>query len=128
MELHIIEDDLICNIQQAFRENYPCLDLQFYPNPYRADALSRQPEQLDHHLPIAEITMFHTGGSIDISPERCLAGVEADFFHKFGLCVRIIRQAGDLPAALAGTHNPTLQQLNDTGTDLVMQINSMAGL
>ncbi|PSK91204.1 hypothetical protein [Taibaiella chishuiensis] len=115
MELHIIEDDLICNIQLAFREHYPCLDLWFYKNPYQTGITPLQPEKLDQQLPIAEITMFHNGGYIDISPDRCLAGVEADFFHKFGLCVRVMRLSGEPPSSLNGSHNPSLQQLNDSG-------------
>jgi hypothetical protein len=117
MYINIIEDDLISNIQHSFREVYPYLKLQFYKNPHPEGQASSRAEQLDPALPIAEVTMFHTGGGIDINPERTVAEVEADFFSKLGLCVQVTRQAGDIWLTTTDTDHWTLREQNEKGRE-----------
>lgn len=115
MELNIIEDDLIRNIQHSFREQYPYLKLLFYTRPHNEGEASQQEEQLSAALPIEEVTMFHTSGKIDISPERTVAEVEADFYHKLGLCVQVVRKAGDIWLTTTRTDHWTLRRQNAKG-------------
>jgi hypothetical protein len=117
MDINIIEDDLISNIQHSFREEYPYLRLQFYKNPHQEGEASSRVEQLDPGLPIAEVTMFHTAGRIDINPERTVAQVEEDFFSKLGLCVQIARQAGNIWLTTTDTDHWTLRQQNEKGRE-----------
>ncbi len=117
MEINIIEDDLIRNIQQEFHSQYPYLKLQFYKNPHQLGEASPKTELLNAALPIAEVTMFHTGGKIDIRPERTVEEVEYDFFHKLGLCVQVMRQSGNIWLTTTDTDHWTLQQQNDNGCD-----------
>ena len=117
MELYIIEDDFIRNIQADFHRQYPYLKLDFYRNPHQEGASSPKAEQLNAALPIEDVTMFHTGGRIDISPERTTAQVESDFFHKLGLCVQIARQSGNEWITTTDTDYWTLKQQNEKGRE-----------
>lgn len=115
MYLTVIEDDLIQNIQHAFQEQYPYLKLQFYKNPHQEGEASPVKERLANSLPIAEVTMFHTGGIIDINTQRTVTALEADFFHILGLGVQVLRQSGDLWLETTHTDCWTLQQQNEKG-------------
>jgi len=115
MEIKVTEEDLIQNIQRSFHEQYPYLKLHFYKNPHKVGEVSPKADQLDAATPIEEAAMFHTSGKVDIGPERTVAEVEADFFHKLGLCVQVMRQSGDIWIATAGTDWWTLQRQNDKG-------------
>lgn len=119
MELNIIEDDLIRNIQHGFREQYPYLKLLFYTHPHNEGEASQREEQLSAALPIEDVTMFHTSGKIDISPERTVAEVEADFYHKLGLCVQVVRKAGDIWLTTTRTDQWTLRQQNAKGHEYI---------
>lgn len=115
MEINVIEDDLLCNIQHSFRAQYPHLKLLFYKSPYREANVYHKAILLDENLPMEEVTMFHTAGRIDIAPERTVAAVEKDFFHKLGLSVQIVRQSGDLWIAAVNADQSTLYQQNEEG-------------
>lgn len=117
MEINVIEDDLIRNIQHNFSEQYPFLKLQFYRNPHQPGEASSRREQLSASLPIEEVTMFHTGGKIDIGQDKTVAEVEADFLHRLGLCVQIMRKAGNIWITTTDTDQWTLQQQNDKGRE-----------
>lgn len=117
MEINIIEEDLLCNIQQEFRRQYPYLKLQFYKSPHKAGEASPEKDRLNALLPIEEVTMFHTGGRIDISPERTVAEVEEDFFRQTGLCVQVMRQSGTLWLVTTDTDDLTLVAQNEKGRE-----------
>jgi len=117
MFLHVIEDDLLQNIDAAFREQYPYLRLVFYKNPHSEGMASDPKERLNPSTPVEEAVMFHTAGNIDISPERVVAELEADFFHKLGLCVQVARLSGDQYIITTETDYWTLQQQNDAGRE-----------
>jgi len=122
MEINISEDDLIANIQADFAEQYPYLKLHFYKNPHQEGTLSAKTEQLPAYLPIEEVTMFHTGGKIDIGQERTVAEIETDFLRKFGLCVQVMRQSGSIWLTTTDTDRWTLQQQNDKGREHSMPV------
>lgn len=117
MELYIIEDDLICNIQKDFGRQYPYLKLQFYKTNHAEGEASPRTEQLDAAQPVEEAAMFHTGGRIDISPERTVAEVEYDFFHQLGLCTQVLRHAGNMWITTTDTDHWTLKQQDDKGRE-----------
>lgn len=117
MYLNIIEDDLLQNIQLEFQEQYPYLKLQFYKNPHRDGDASPAKERLNASLPIEQVTMFHNGGKIDISPQRTVAALEADFFHVLGLCIQVLRQSGPVWLETTSTDYWTLQQQNNKGKE-----------
>lgn len=113
MFLHVIEDDLLTNIDSAFREQYPYLKLAFYKNPHAVGAASKPSEKLLPSMPMEEATIFHTSASIDISPERTVAEVEAEFLHKLGLCIQVARLSGNVYITTTETDHWTLQDQND---------------
>lgn len=115
MEIYIIEDDLVSNIQREFRKCYPYLKLQFYKTSHREGESSGKADRISSELPLSEVTMFHTGGKINIDPERTVAQVEADFLHQFSLCVQVMRQSGGLWLQTTDTDHWTLQQQNEEG-------------
>lgn len=115
MELHVIEEDLLCNIQRSFQAYYPFLKLLFYKSPYRAADVFHKAELLDEHLPMEEVTMFHTSGWVDVGPERTAMAVETDFFHKLGLSVQIVRRSGNSWIPVSNPDQWTLRQQNEAG-------------
>lgn len=117
MEINIIEDDYIRNIRNDFSRQYPYLKLQFYKNPHQEGEASHKEEQLSDALAIEDVTMFHTGGRIDVGPQRTVAEVEADFYHKLGLCVQVMRQSGNTWLTTIGTDHWTLKEQNDKGRE-----------
>jgi len=115
MEINVTEDDLLLNIQHSFRAQYPHLKLLFYKSPYREADVYHKAELLDENLPMEEVTMFHTAGRIDVGPERTVAAVENDFFHKLGLSVQIVHQTSNSWAPAVNTGQSTLYQQNEEG-------------
>jgi hypothetical protein len=121
MELYISEEDLIRNIQHAFQQQYPHLNLQFYKHPHRAGEPSPPADRLSSALPIEEITMFHTSGSINIAATRTVAQVEQDFYHLLGLSVQVLRQWGNSWLETTGTDHWTLAQQEEKGKNSMAQ-------
>ncbi|XZF15718.1 hypothetical protein ACTHGU_06245 [Chitinophagaceae bacterium MMS25-I14] len=108
MELYITEDDLLKNIQHGFRQYYPRLKLEFYKHPHEKNAGSPADARLSLEVPVEDVVMFHTAACINVAPQRTVASVEEDFFHKLGLCVQIFRQSGDLWIETTRTDGYTL--------------------
>ena len=117
MEINIIEDDVLINIKTAFQEYYPYLTLRFYKNPHEERVASCESERIPLDKPMEEVTMFHTAGKIDISPDRTVAAVEYDFFKVLGLCVQIFRKSGNLWLETIQTDHWTLEQQNEAGKE-----------
>lgn len=115
MDINVIEDDMLMNIRSAFREQYPFLTLRFYLNPHEDSAACPESERIRQDLPIEEVTMFHTGGRINIDPDRTVAMVEHDFFKILGLCVQVFRQSGPVWLETTKTDHWTLKQQNEEG-------------
>lgn len=117
MEINVIEDDMLMNIRSAFQEQYPYLTLRFYRKPHSEGAACPECERIAADKPLEEVTMFHTGGKINIDPEKTVAALEHDFFETLGLCVQVFRQSGPLWLETTRTDHLTLQQQNDTGRE-----------
>lgn len=117
MEINVIEDDVLINIKTAFQEHYPYLTLRFYKNPHEEMAASFESERIPLDKPMEEVTMFHTAGRIDISPDRTVADVEHDFFKILGLCVQIFRKSGNVWLETIETDHWTLKQQNEIGKE-----------
>lgn len=115
MDINIIEDDMLRNIRSAFREQYPFLTLRFYLNPHAEGDPSPESERIWQDKPIEEVTMFHTGGRINIDPDRTVTEVEYDFFKVLGICVQVFRRSGLFWIETTKTDHWTLKQQNDEG-------------
>jgi hypothetical protein len=121
MEINVIEDDMLINIKTAFQEQYPYLTLRFYKKPHEEMTASFESERIPLDKPMEEVTMFHTGGRIDIDPDRTVAEVEHDFFRILGLCVQVFRKSGNLWLETIKTDHWTLKQQNETGRESCSQ-------
>lgn len=115
MEIDVIEDDLVGNILAEFHRQYPFLRLRCYRKPHAEGTASASRDELDAGLPIADVTMFHTGGRIDISPGRTVAEVEADFYSRLGLCIQVLRRSGSTWLTTTATDGWTLGKQNEKG-------------
>lgn len=117
MEIYISEEDIIMNIQQEFNAQYPHLKLQFYKNPHRESKASPKRELLSPRLPIEKVAAFHRAGIVDINPDRTVAELEYDFFHKVGLSVQVFRKRGDTWLQTTETDFWTLGQQEQEGRE-----------
>ena len=115
MEMYISEDATVNCLQEAFREAYPCLKLDFYQQPHEAGKGPVAAMRVPPETPIEDIRMQHNFGWINISHQRTAAELEHDFGHEYGLNAQVLRKSGDLWLETTRTDNRTLQQLNEEG-------------
>ena len=119
MTIYISEEDKICNIQQAFNDQFPYLKLEFYEQPHAWGAPCPSSCCLSPETPVGQIRMVHTFGWIDIGILRTAAEVEYDFRKILGLSVQIYQRKTGEWLKTTVTDDCTLAQLNaeclDTG-------------
>jgi hypothetical protein len=117
MELKVIEDDILRNIQNDFRRQYPFLKLEFYKCSHPECTGCPDSERLSADLPLEEATAFHSPAMIDISAQRTVTEVEHDFLKSLGLSVQVFRHCGTLWLETTATNHWTLEQQNAKGLE-----------
>ncbi len=105
----------IKDIQREFSAAYPYLKIEFYLKPHEKTELSRGQERISPQTILGEIGDFVSALSIDMSEERPVADMEAEFFAKTGVAVQVSRLMGNTWIETSISDDKTLGWQNGRG-------------
>lgn len=115
MKLQINKKTKIKDLQKIFSDAYPYLKIEFYNKPHREKELSSVKDRISPGKIIGELDNFKGRDSINISKDRTVADMEAEFYDKFGIAVQVSRRTGDLWIETSLTDYRTLGMQNQQG-------------
>ena len=111
----ISDDKKISDIQQEFQQLFPHLQIRFYQGQHEEGKASPPEAMLDPALSIGEVRKVHQAGELTIDPEMTVAGLEEQFWRRYGLNVQVFRRSGNLWLQTTKTDNWTLAEQNRKG-------------
>ncbi|HEX6334093.1 MAG TPA: hypothetical protein VFZ78_07690 [Flavisolibacter sp.] len=114
MKIEITHDTRICDIQDAFRLDYPFLKLEFFPERHKWGEHT-QGKYLDHSLYVYQVTGSIKDVTITLLPWLRTGVVEQMFQDKLGMPVQVFRRQGERWIETAGTDELSLFEQNETG-------------
>ena len=105
----------IKDLQKLFSDAYPYLKIEFYNEPHGEKELSSIKDRISSRKIISELDNFKGRGSINITKDRTVADIEAEFYDKFGIALQVSRRMGDLWIETSLTDDRTLDMQNQQG-------------
>lgn len=115
MHIEINDNTTLREIQEAFNNFYPYLQLEFYKHPHKKYEASAERSLIYPGKTIGEIKQTHVSGIIEMQPWYKVTSVELEFQNRFGLPVQILRKEKDKWVQTTGMDDFTLKQLNEMG-------------
>jgi hypothetical protein len=115
MHIEINDNTTLREIQGAFTDFYPYLQLEFYKHPHKKYEASSERGLIYPGRTIGEIKQTHISGIIEMQPWYKVTSVELEFQNRFGLPVQILRKEKDKWVQTTGMDDFTLKQLNEMG-------------
>jgi hypothetical protein len=115
--MHIVINDktMIADIEKAFSDFYPYLEIHFYRTPHIQYKGSPDKERISSDIPIAAIKKNHIDGVIEILPQNKVQTIENELYERFGLTAQILRKEKDLLVQTTVEDDFTLKDLNMFG-------------
>jgi glycerol-3-phosphate O-acyltransferase len=115
MHIEITDHTTIREIQEAFANFYPYLQIEFYKKPHKKYQASAEKDLVYPGKTIDEIKQTHVSGLLEISPASKVADVEKEFLQRFGLSVQVLRKQKNGWEQTTGMDDFTLKELNEMG-------------
>ena len=112
MYIEINDHTTIRQIQQAFANFYPYLQMEFFRRPHRKYEASAEKDITYAGETISDIKQTHVSGVLDIHPWYKVSAVEREFQERFGLPVQILVREKDHWKQTTGMDDFTLKELN----------------
>lgn len=118
MLININDHRKIFAIQKEFSEVFPYLKLEFFSKPHKQGGSS--PKDLMKHpaKTLGECRTIHSSGTITITPNMTVTGLENNFSDVYGLSVQVFRKSGNTWLETSATDNWTLEKQNKQGEEL----------
>lgn len=115
--MHIIISDqtTIAEIQKAFSDFYPYLEIHFYRSLHIYYEHSPENEHFSSDIPVSSIKKTHAEGIIEILPVNKIRSIEKEFYERFGLTAQILRKEKNALIQTTGEDDFTLNELNILG-------------
>jgi len=112
--MHIVINDhtTIGEIENAFSNFYPYLEIHFYRKPHLSFERSSESERITSHITVGSIKKTHTDGVMEILPENKARMIEKELYERFGLAAQILRKEKDTLIQTTGEDDFTLKELN----------------
>lgn len=105
----------IKDIQREFSAAYPYLKIEFYLKPHNKSALSSGQERISPQTILGDIGDFVSAVSVDMSEERRVFEMEAEFFSRTGVAVQVSRMMGNSWIETSLSDDKTLGWQNGKG-------------
>jgi len=115
MHITINDQTTIAEIEKAFSNFYPFLEIHFYAKPHNVYERSPELERIASHIPVGSVKKTHTDGILEILPEYKVLLVEKELYEKFGLTAQILRKENDTLVQTTSEDDFTLKELNMFG-------------
>lgn len=113
MHIEINDNTRIGEIQKAFSDFYPYLEINFYKSPHKKYEGSEKKNLLSPDLRINKIKKTHISGILEILPLFTVAAVEKEFMQRFALSVQILWKADNHWEQTTDRDDFTLKELNE---------------
>lgn len=115
MYFEINDNTTFKEIQEAFSNFYPYLQVEFYTRGHK-----KYEESLDIDLvypgkTIGDVKKTHVSGVLEISPLETVAQVEQELQMRFGLSAQVFWNDNDVWRVTTGMDDLTLKELNELG-------------
>ncbi len=118
MKIIINDHRKIFAIQKEFSEMFPCLKIEFLAKPSNIGGSPVNKEIKYSSKTLGECRLIHNKGTITITPQMTVIGMERNFRDVYGLSVQVFRQSGNAWLETSVTDNWTLEQQNRMGEEL----------
>lgn len=105
----------IKDIQKEFSKAYPYLKIEFYQNPHEKTELSAGQERIPPETILGDIGDFVSALSIDMSEDRPVSEMEAEFYARTGVAVQVSRKMGNIWIETSVSDDKTLGWQNGRG-------------
>lgn len=115
MKLTFNAETAIKNIQKEFSAAYPYLKIEFYEKPHEETELSVGQKRIPPQTILGEIGNFTSAVSVDMSEDRKVSEMEAEFFKKTGVAVQVSRMLGNTWIETSVSDDKTLAWQNGKG-------------
>lgn len=116
MNIEISNDKSVGDVQKEFRAAFPFLKIEFFKK--NGAGLRNGVQAIPDKTTLGMIRAVQSTDSVDIDPARRVEEVEADFFTKLGLMVRIFRKSGNMWIETTLTDNWSLRRQNHEGEQM----------
>ena len=113
MYININDKTTLRQIQKAFSDFYPYLQIKFYKKPHKKYEASDEEDMIYPHNKIGNIKPTHVSGILEILPTYKVADVEKEFQQRFGLSVQILLKEKNEWEQTTGMDDFTLRELNE---------------
>jgi glycerol-3-phosphate O-acyltransferase len=113
MYIEINDNSTLREIQQAFNNFYPYLQLEFFLKPHKKYESSPEKNKAYPGETIGDLKQTHVSGVIDIHPWYKASAVEREFLDRFGLSAQILVKENDHWKQTTGLDDFTLKELNE---------------
>ncbi len=105
-------------IQKDFQKLYPYLKIEFFAKPYKVGGSSSKKIMKHPSKTLGECRTIHSSGTVTITPQMTVAGLEQNFSDVYGLSIQIFRKSGKAWLETTVTDDWTLEQQNNQGKEL----------
>ncbi|MCS7037872.1 MAG: hypothetical protein RMJ33_13035 [Saprospiraceae bacterium] len=116
MKLHISPEKTIQEVQEAFKAEYPYLQLSFFTQPHRA--FKGSPAEYlvkDARTKLSALMSEAKSGFVELPPDLPTFEAETLLERVFGLHVQVMRKSGDTWLVTSATDRLTLAEQNARG-------------
>ncbi|HVT86584.1 MAG TPA: hypothetical protein VHD35_15375 [Chitinophagaceae bacterium] len=115
MYIEINDTTRISDIEKAFSNFYPYLQIGFYKRSHEKYEASDEKDLLSPEARISEIKKTHVSGILEIRPLFTVASVEKEFLHRFELSVQVLWKENNQWEQTTNMDDFTLKELNEMG-------------
>jgi hypothetical protein len=115
MHLEINDMTTFKEIQEAFSDFYPYLQLEFYTRPHQQYGESLDIDLVYPGKTIGDVNETHVSGILEIQPLDTVTRVEKELKMRFGLSAQVFWNDKDVWRQTTGMDDLTLKELNEMG-------------
>ncbi len=115
MHIDINDRTSFREIQKAFSDFYPYLQLEFYTRPHKKYETSLDIDLVLPGKTVGEVKKTHVSGILEIRPQETVADVEKELKQRFGLSAQVFWKDKEVWCQTTGMDDFTLKELNEMG-------------
>lgn len=109
-DIKIGQFEVLEELQEAFASRYPFLKIDFFE--VDKDTNQAKPTQLNATTKLSKLPLQTADACINISCNRTIAEVTAEFLHKLGVSIKVSRMSGKVWNVITVTESWTLKTQN----------------
>jgi len=115
MHIEINDNTTFRDIQKAFSDFYPYLQIEFYKKHHKKYEASSEKDMIYPWKTIGEAKQTHVSGLLEMMPLNTISDIEKEFQQRFGLSVQILKKEKKKWEQTTCMDDFTLKELNEMG-------------